>query len=318
VNTSSLSFGWHTLRVDAFDASGKNSSYELRFYIDGSAPSVVMGSGQTFTSGEDFEVRANVTDEFSVGNVALMYELQDGIFASVGMILNGGDYIASIPSADLHEGMAVYVVATDSAGNFYESAYVALHASSSGIPGDIISNAWTIFGIPIFTLIMICAMIVCSVSIVVFVKRRGTAKRARSRSTASARAQTIAVKAPLPVFAEPFVNSVASSPSKPQISVSRFATPRPLPVAADIEPAPQELSPALIDAIPTVVLKSPEPAAEDEPEMDFGKLIEDELIIPSMKNSVFRETIRDVNAEIEMKLDELMALCEEKPKKTIG
>jgi hypothetical protein len=67
-----------------------------------------------------------------------------------------------------------------------------------------------------------------------------------------------------------------------------------------------------------VKLKSPEPDAAEEPEIDYGRLIEEELIIPAMKNSVFRETIRDVNSEIEMKLEELRAMCEEKPKKLHG
>jgi hypothetical protein len=318
VSTSSLQTGWHALSLVASDSSGKNTTDELRFYIDDAAPVASLSSGQVYTSGANFQVRANVTDGYMVAGVTLFYELQDGTFTSIGMILYGGDYIASIPSADLREGMAVYVVASDSVGNIYESAHIALHASSSSIPGDIISNDWSIFGIPILTVLILCIMVVCSVSVLALVKRRGTAKKARSRSTASARVETKAAKAPPTVPSAPSVNAVASRPSRTYVDTPRVAISRPQPVAAAIEPAPQELRSPLIDAIPTIVLKSPEPAAEDEPEVDFGKLIEDELIIPSMKNSVFRETIRDVNAEIEMKLDELMALCEEKPKKTIG
>jgi subtilisin family serine protease len=319
VSTSSLQTGWHALKLAAYDSSGKNTTYDIRFYIDDAAPVASMSSGQEFTSGDDFEITVNVTDEFMVAGVTMFYELKDGTFASVVMTLDGYDYIASIPSADLREGMAIYVVATDSVGNLYETTHVELHASSSGLQGDIIPSDWALFGVPIYMVLIFCAMTVCSVLAIALVRRRGAAKRARARLAASSRIETVAARASPPVAAAPTVVAAAPSAPKKEMDIPSTAIRRaaydPMPVAAA---ASQELKPALIDAIPTVVLKSPEPTEEAEPEIDYGRLIEEELIIPSMKNSVFRETIRDVNAEIEMRLDELRALCEEKPKKTLG
>jgi hypothetical protein len=67
-----------------------------------------------------------------------------------------------------------------------------------------------------------------------------------------------------------------------------------------------------------MILKGPGVTKDEEPEIDYGKLIERELIIPSIRTSVFRDAMKDVNSEIELRLDELIALCEEKPKKTLG
>jgi hypothetical protein len=311
VNTSSLANGWHMLKVEAFDSSGKNTSYEMRFYIDGSAPSVTMDSAQTFTSGEVFEVRVNVTDEFSVASVTLMYELQDGTFASMAMGIEGSDYVAEIPSSAMRDGMALYVVASDSVGNTVESNHVVLRESAvaPGTPDDEGgSGQWMLLGFPGIPMVVITAMIILSVGFMAFSTRRSSRKSARARpSSAVALAMAVNTVRPAVTKKEPLL---AKMPE-----IERPVVVRPLVSTA---PVADLAPPTLMDSIPTVKLRSPEPNDENEPEIDYGRLIEDELIIPSMKNSVYRDNLKDLNADIMQKLDELSKLCDERPKKTLG
>jgi len=71
--------------------------------------------------------------------------------------------------------------------------------------------------------------------------------------------------------------------------------------------------PALMESIPDTRPGD----RQEERETDFGDLIERELIIPSLRNSVFRGIVKDRDSEIVPRLEELRAMMADRPKKTI-
>ena len=322
LDTSSLGPGWHTLNVTACDASGKSVSIEERFFIDDRAPGVTIDSGQTFSAGLDFEARANVTDEFSVAAVTLFYELQDGTFASVDMSVIGSDYVATIPSSALRDGMSMYVVASDSAGNSVETTHIVLRESSTSPgnddllpPGDGNKTAGAIFGFPVDILLILCGVVASSIAVVVYARRRRTDRDEKSEPTVS-RASTAKAQRRLASTSKltlPSSSGLVTSAKNLDISVptARQSSVSHRPATAVAAPLVENTKPNLVDVIPTVNLRTPEQEEGSEPEVDYGKLIEQELIIPAMKNSIIRETLENMNDEIELKLEELKALCEE-------
>jgi hypothetical protein len=216
--------------------------------------------------------------------------------------------------------MEVYLIASDTVGNAYESTHVELHASASGVSDGTIPSHWTLLGVPFNILLVLVGMIVCSVSVVMFGKTRRASDKDRSDRAEDPKfgpghvtaPPTLLDSTPISAFER---ESVEIATRAPPARITATAPSQVVVVSAQV---PDAQPPKLIDAIPTVIFESEEPIEDDELEMDFGKLIEDELIIPSLKNSVYRESIKDLNTEIEMRLEELRALCDERPKKTPG
>jgi hypothetical protein len=325
IDTSQFSLGWHSVNLTANDASGKSTSYQLTFYIDGAAPAVSVTSGVTYNRGVDFEVWANVTDDYGVASVTLFYELRDGTFASKAMTINGSGYVSAIPSTALRDGMAVYIVASDSVGNSVESSRVILNAAAGG-PTDNHDNnrtaGWSFFGLPGGIMLIICAIVVSSGAIVYASRNRGWNEKSSTKASPPTKSQGKAT-----TIAHAALSSSASLTGShvPEAKAGLIGKSSQQPVWTQFVPAAASLGkkehkpkPTLIEAIPEVVLKCPASKQDKDSEIDYGALIERELINPLLKNSVFRDSIKDFNAEIDLKLEELRAMCREKPEKRLG
>jgi len=325
IDTSQFSLGWHSINLTAYDASGKSTSCKLTFYLDGAVPSVSVTSGVTYDRGVDFEVWANVTDDYGVASVTLFYELRDGTFASKAMTISGSEYIAAIPSAALRDGMTVYIVASDSVGNSVESPRVILNATAGGPTNNPDNNraaGWSFFGLPGSMLLIICAIVVSSGAIVYTARNRGWNEKSLAKVSLPAKSQgKAATIAPAALSLSP--RRTGSQVPGAKAGLMRKVNQQPVrtqfvPAAASLGKKEHKPKPTLMEAIPEVVLKCPASKQEQDSEIDYGALIERELITPLLKNSVFRDSFKDFNAEIELKFEELRAMCREKPEKRLG
>jgi hypothetical protein len=61
--------------------------------------------------------------------------------------------------------------------------------------------------------------------------------------------------------------------------------------------------PSLLDAIPARPIKAVASDVETQDDEDYGALIEQELIIPSLKHSVFSDEVRDLTRELARYVD---------------
>jgi len=133
-DTSSLSSGWHDIEIQARDASGKNTSMSLSFYVDMLSPVISVESLQDDVSDGFLTIEADVVDDYGIAEVILYYEREDGSFGTISMDLEGNAYGALLSVDLLWTNMSVYVVAIDIAGNSAESNTVSL--SGIELPGD--------------------------------------------------------------------------------------------------------------------------------------------------------------------------------------
>jgi hypothetical protein len=106
---------------------------------------------------------------------------------------------------------------------------------------------------------------------------------------------TLAIQTALP-RAVPF----ASSPSMNSKLVVSGANQKP----TEISPSSKKpRTPSLLDAIPVRPMKISPDSAEAEEEVDYGALIERELIIPGLRQSVFSQDVTDLERELSLDLD---------------
>lgn len=136
IHTQSLASGWHDLQVIASDASGKNSSLNISFYIDGISPEISIDPPQHFLENDPLEIVADISDDFGIGNVVLYYELEGGSFSSKSMIRNGTAYVASLSPDLLWDNMSIYVSASDTAGNIRNGDIFIIPAYGSSYDGE--------------------------------------------------------------------------------------------------------------------------------------------------------------------------------------
>ena len=130
ISTDSLSLGWHSLNISAFDGGGHASYLSFEFYLDGTAPTVEFVSGSSFDMGSSFTVSVVVIDDFSVANVKCCYETVEGGFSEMTLTESDGRYEADLEPALLWDGMTLYVIAEDSAGNSKETDTVVLSTTA--------------------------------------------------------------------------------------------------------------------------------------------------------------------------------------------
>lgn len=128
ISSDTMSLGWHDLALIATDALGQTSWVYRAFYIDGTAPTVSVAVDETFDPALAVEVSADVDDDYAVSGVVLYHEEEDGTFSSVNMAVVNGDYVATLQPNALWDGMTVYIVAVDFAGNSVESERYVLEA----------------------------------------------------------------------------------------------------------------------------------------------------------------------------------------------
>jgi len=314
IDTGSLSMGWHSLQIAASDASGKQTALAISFYLDNAPPAIGTFSSTSFETGADFNVRASISDDYGMGQVHLYYESKDGSYASASMVLDSGFYVAVLPADVLWDGMDVYVACQDVVGNDALGPHVQLNATSSraGLNLGFLSS---LSGIAV----MCAAAIVSSISMMYVSKRRGRDEKTPVETSVRDPATT-------PVIREESLPKPRKSPKEPAVGRSgalaqtarvdhHLAEPRPARDPMDeLEDIINE-PPRLIDSIPEIVIKNEGQEEQEAPITDYGDLIERELLIPGLKNSVFKEDTRDLNAEIELQLEELRAMIKDRPKK---
>ena len=302
-----MSSGWHELLVTAADLSGKTSELRVSFYVDTSAPIIVLDSSEKFVNNSSLIVNAIVSDDFRVAGVLLHYELRGGGTSTIAMIVDGQRFIAELDSALLWDGMSIYVTAIDFAGNVGESPRIILTASASPPANDdgSVPSDQTPAGdgnhkagpIPLpgslGQIMAIALMMAASViSVALFVHRRRPTESSESGS-ASARIQETreaVLAVPMQVAA-----AMPSSTARTVSHVNRIVTKvaeAPLHAAVLIG-APRQ-KPLLVDAIPQQMLKDP---ASEEDDIDYGELIERELSLSVLKRSIFRENAQTTRTE---------------------
>jgi hypothetical protein len=300
ISTESFSSGWHELQLVANDYSGKQTVLNLSLYADVTPPTMRVTSANSFVSGDSLEITANVTDDYGVGAVKLFYELQDGGYESIAMSFNGSAYVVQLASNLLWDGMAVYVVAEDEAGNTFESPHIGLSAkaSSDDGPGPIPDNkdgggsspsgsaSWAWFG-TLNGLLMLGLFAAEFASIGLFYISRKNKEEADRKSVRSP-FSPVALREPVAFAAATQIGASVRTVAR---AVSQKCEPKPRPAVAAAA-VPGKIS--LIEAIPGVVIRPSAGVSQDEADdIDYGELIERELNISALKRSVFRKELQE-------------------------
>lgn len=281
INTSSFSVGWHSLQIVASDASGKVTNLTLSLYLDTQSPAVKLLSGNSFSPGEDFDIRAGATDDYGVGLVLLYYELADGSYASSPMLFDGEAYVAILPAGSLWDGMDVYIACQDVAGNTVLGPHAQLIeielSPGPRSPAGLLDSIGGIF--------LLCAVaLISSMSLLLVSKRRNKDEDTRFNSPTSGKLSDEVLRSQLMSAGLPSPEVRTSSAVGANLQSSRMDTRSGQFVGTHIEAkscknGTPRSHPTLIDSIPEIVLKD----QPEEQEADFGDLIERELIIPSIK-----------------------------------
>ncbi|MGD9962500.1 MAG: S8 family serine peptidase [Thermoplasmata archaeon] len=264
IGTGALAPGWHSFLITATDMAGRTVSEEFDIYVDATPPDVGFSGPLEFVPGEAMTITASASDDFAVAGGTAHYELEAGGYGSVEMSLSGSELVASIPSELLWDGMDFYVTVVDDAGNSAESAHVSAVEMVSLSGGEWYTSA--------LGLGMIGAGALALVLVAFVVARRrsdGRPERPASEPVQGAREAVEASVAP------------ASAP------VTLWPEARGRAVALDKFPAPSASAgvPGSFVFGETV----PEPEAMDEDDIDYGELIERELIQGVFGRSAFRE-----------------------------
>lgn len=327
IDTSSYPAGWHILQLEAKDVTNKSSSLDVMFYVDGTPPVVVENFEDLLEADTAFAASANVTDDFKVQAVALMFELENGSFASIPMVSFGPLYQATLDPAFLWDGMSVAVKAWDSVGNTMESAFVVLHINSTSettpIPPPLPDEtqpiitpeprnaAGTFTGSPVISsqTVFVALLAIGLAAIAVASSRRSRTERKVPQillvhevsnpaasipiSIAAARksfASALGALESLAKSLEPVAPAVAKNNSKAVLSLD-------------------DLDLSFLDMLPAIRRTSAAaPGRSPEPDIDYGEIIERELNLSGLKRSVFarnKEFIgihedRDVGGQPEM------------------
>ncbi len=309
IDTGSLSLGNHDLRLIARDGSGKVAYRNVSLYVDGTPPSVTLSTSGAFEAGVPYEVRADISDDFAVASAVLRFELSSGGFSSIAMTQDGGMFRATVPSASLWDGMTVFVVAVDTVGHSTESPVLELMASTSPMePGTDDGSEEGNALLRIFSDLGGLVVAALAAVAVAFLVALGFRRMRRSRDRPVPAARVLAppiVSPPVSVAAqaEPAAShlpAVMANPHPANAGREGSGTESPSKAKGPTGPAREnDVKPSLIDAIPEVVLKSPETdeAAIGE-DIDYGALIERELIVGALRMSVYKDALRDIEKEL--------------------
>jgi len=312
IDTGSLAPGWHEIVVTADDLSGKQSTVSLSIYVDIAPPEVVMDSPGNFLPNNALQILVHVSDDFEVGSCILYYQLQGGGYDSVQMIPKDGAYVVQLATSMLWDGIDIFVVASDIVGNSAESSHFILHADAAlpvdngKTPSDDKSSNWPVLWSQGGYVALASAIIVSSMLIVGFSRRRkdhnqkhgGEETASRPVVNSGIAVSTFADIAATKGSATAALRKVTQSVKTATLVVTDPIQPK--PTAALSTPSPLKRA-LLIEAIPDVRIKSPLSADEtDEDNIDYGDLIERELVSLADKRSVFgSESEKELDNELD-------------------
>ncbi|MBU0685239.1 MAG: hypothetical protein KJ653_05255, partial [Candidatus Thermoplasmatota archaeon] len=322
IDTSALSSGWHALKVVATDYSGRWNWSNKSFFIDTAPPIIVTAFPISVSAGSSFDLSANITDDFKVARADLYYELKDGGFGSVPMYDTGSAFKVQIATTiSTWNDMVVYIRAYDSVGNWAESEHVKLVVTSTSsddeVPPSSGDNPNSGLGqFPFVSwLTTLEGMIIAGILIGMLVLGASIYRRHR-RSSEDAGVTDSYVR---PRPSEIVEASVRRSSPKVEItSYAAAASARPAfvdskPIPAAVANKTSEVArhsegramPSLLDAIPARPIKAVASDGETQDDEDYGALIERELIMPSLKHSVFSDDVRDLTLDLARYVDYL-------------
>ncbi|MBN1677283.1 MAG: S8 family serine peptidase [Candidatus Thermoplasmatota archaeon] len=305
IDTSGLQNGLHAIAVVAEDAIGQTMTLETSFYIDATLPQVAIGGDTSFVEGSPHTITADASDDFGVGAVTLHCENPDGSYALIPMSWDGTRYVATLPGSALWDGMSVFAVAVDEVGNWADTPQVTLHSVVAPVDNEIggtdqpsSGDGSDMFGILKLTdfaiLASIGAMLVVVVALAMRSRREDSpvelgvqgARRSPEREDKAVPMPPFrpraAVACAATVIGERGVGGEAVSEKQEQ---TKQAPPAPAEVRTQQRPR----SASLIDAIPDVPVSHQARADGQGDDIDYGELIERELILPGREGSVFKE-----------------------------
>jgi subtilisin family serine protease len=279
IDTSGFSSGRHTLNATANDYSGKISNASLRLYVDRSPPSIVIDFPDHFHENSTLVVVAHITDDYAVSNASVVYELQGGGTSSVPMNWTGSFYQATIPYAQLWDGMGVHIHARDTVGNSADSPTLAISAAPGPPDGDDGDGGGTVSFITSWIgLISIAAAVAAiAILIILFYSRR-------SDQDEEYESERPARPAPRPQLRGP------SMPAQAYSTVGRAS--QPLARAPPTAPAVKPVSLRFELARPVVTSGTPAPrAAQESPPTEEEDFIAKELTELQQQVSLLRQDV---------------------------
>ena len=295
IDTRLFTAGYHVLMFTAEDSVGLSSWFNISIYVDRAPPVIVQGWNGYYEIGSALEILANVTDDFLVERVFLLYELRNGSFERMSMDKSGSIFSTNLSNDKLWDGMTMFIQATDSVGNFAEGNHVKLQVRS----GAHDPASGLLRGFPLENIGFICMIVVGLIVSIAFIVQQNYSARDAGRLSGGRgrRFNASLVRTRNEVIIE--------SPMAASHSSCDQATPQPTHVTRTIaatavsrsfEPVSsvmKETTP-LLDAIPAILsIPKHDLVGTSDEDVDYGALIERELIIPSIKNSVFGDLVKD-------------------------
>lgn len=306
IATDGMASGSHVVEIVASDMAGHSTTLRLSLYIDSISPSVQLDAPREFTPDASLVVQAHADDDYGIRAVTLFYELADGSFSAVAMTFGPSGWSATLQPSLLWSGMSMFALATDLAGNSAESSRVELFAAlvppasdiqppadDTGTGGqEIVQPAgiplWIVFG---------AAAVPAGLALGFYFKRRRRLEQGlESEDAGSAGVAPSLLPVPgllagntrLPAWDVPASDVAVSAPgpsadttpvrSVQQRRLSSRASAKSVDAPADSSSAPRA------EPVPQV-------AADDT--VDFGELIERELIIPGLSYSIRKDRLVD-------------------------
>jgi subtilisin family serine protease len=279
IDTSGFSSGWHILNAAANDYSGKSNSTNLSFYVDTSPPAIVTDYPDHFHENSTLVVVARITDDYAVSNASVVYELQGGGTSSMPMNWTGSSYQATIPYAQLWDGMVVHIYARDTVGNDADSPSLAISAAP-GPPDE--GNGHNGGAVSFFTswigLVSIAAAVAAiAILIILFYSRR-------SEQDEEYESEGPAEPTPGPQLHKPSTLAHAYASIRPAIHPAAGAR----PTAPAVKPVSLRSEPAQ----PVVTSSTPAPrAAQESPPTEEEDFIAKELAELQQQVSLLRQDV---------------------------
>ncbi|MEM2892477.1 MAG: hypothetical protein QXJ32_08280, partial [Thermoplasmata archaeon] len=245
-------------------------------------------------------------DDYGIRAVTLFYELADGSFSTVAMALGPSGWSAALHPSLLWSGMSIYALATDLAGNTAESSRVELFAAlvppasgiqpppdDAGTGGNRIAHPsgislWIVFG---------AAAVPAGLVLGFYFKRRRELEHGLENEDVGS---TSVAPSLLPVPGLLAGNTRLPACDAPASDVA-VSAPGPSAEATPVRPVKQRRlnSRASAKQVEAPAESSSAPRAEPAPQMaaddivDFGELIERELILPGLSYSVRKDRLVD-------------------------
>ncbi len=294
ISTDALALGWHELVLTASDLSGRITVTELSIYVDGTPPEVQLTGPVEFVADEPLTLTTAASDDFAVAGGLAYYELEDGGYGSVAMSVSGSELVAAIQSALLWDGMEIYVLAQDEAGNSAESDHVVAVEVSSLSDGS--GGAWYSSAIGLASIG--AAAVVIAIAVLMLSRRRsGTvsdhpAERPRRPVYSVPEARVVSAPAQVVRVVPAEAQRKAASPSATgRVRSDSYAR------QAILDQVPSMSSSAGVAGAVVIgrTVMEPAPQPREEDDVDYGELIERELIQGVFKRSAYQDMAKDTH-----------------------